>query len=96
MSEFGRTPRINPYYGRDHWGNAWSIALAGAGIKPGVVVGKTNANGTAVTDREVHGGHLFHTYLRAVGLDPTETFEANGRAIQIADPTATSIAELLV
>ncbi|MDR3637087.1 MAG: DUF1501 domain-containing protein [Isosphaeraceae bacterium] len=95
MSEFGRTPQINPYYGRDHWGTAWSIALAGAGIKPGVVVGKTNANGTAVVDREVHGGHLFHTYLRAVGLDPTESFEANGRAIQIADPTASSIRELL-
>ena len=95
MSEFGRTPQINPYYGRDHWGTAWSIALAGAGIKPGVVVGKTNANGTAVVDREVHGGHLFHTYLRAVGLDPTESFEANGRAIQIADPTASSIGELL-
>ncbi len=29
MSEFGRTPQINPYYGRDHWGTAWSIALAG-------------------------------------------------------------------
>jgi uncharacterized protein (DUF1501 family) len=95
MSEFGRTPQINPYYGRDHWGTAWSIALAGAGVKPGVVVGKTNANGTAVVDREVHGGHLFHTYLRAVGLDPTESFEANGRAIQIADPTASAIGELL-
>lgn len=95
MSEFGRTPHINQFYGRDHWGTAWSIALAGAGIKPGVVVGKTNANGTAVVDREVHGGHLFHTYLRAVGLDPTESFEANGRAIQIADPRATSIKELL-
>lgn len=95
MSEFGRTPKINPYYGRDHWGTAWSIALAGAGLKSGVVVGKTNANGTAVVDREVHGGHLFHTYLRAVGLDPMESFEANGRAIQIADPTASAITELL-
>ncbi len=96
MSEFGRTPQINQYYGRDHWGMAWSIALAGAGIKPGVVVGKTNEKGTAVVDGEVHGGHLFHTYLRAVGLDPTDSFEANGRVIQIADPTASAIKELLV
>src|SRR5262249_25704138 len=62
MSEFGRTPKINRNYGRDHWGTAWSIAVAGAGVKGGACIGKTNADGTAVTDREVHGGHLFHTY----------------------------------
>jgi hypothetical protein len=95
MSEFGRTPRINQLYGRDHWSAAWSIALAGAGIKPGVVVGRTNANGTAVADGQVHSGHLFHTYLHALGLDPSDTFEANGRAIQVADPSASPIKELL-
>ena len=95
MSEFGRTPTINYLYGRDHWGTAWSIALAGAGIKPGDVVGKTNANGTEVVDAQVGGGDLFHTYLRAVGLDPTDGFEVDGRAIQIADPAASAIGELL-
>ena len=54
MSEFGRTPRINHLYGRDHWSAAWSVALAGAGIKPGMVLGKTNANGTAVVDGQVN------------------------------------------
>ena len=39
MSEFGRTPTINRNYGRDHWGTAWSVALAGCGIRGGVVVG---------------------------------------------------------
>ena len=95
MSEFGRTPRINHLYGRDHWSAAWSVALAGAGIKPGMVLGKTNAKGTAVVDGQVNCGHLFHTYLRAVGLDPSDTFEVNGRAIQVADPTASAIKELL-
>ena len=95
MSEFGRTPQINYLYGRDHWGTAWSICLAGAGIKPGNVVGKTNPNGTEIVDKQVGGGHLFHTYLRAVGLDPTESFEADGRVIQLADPSATAISELL-
>jgi uncharacterized protein (DUF1501 family) len=95
MSEFGRTPRINHLYGRDHWSAAWSVALAGAGIKPGMVLGKTNANGTAVVDGQVNCGHLFHTYLKAVGLEPSEAFEVNGRAIQIADPTASAIKELL-
>ena len=44
MSEFGRTPRINQYYGRDHWGKSWSVALAGCGIQSGAVIGKTNKN----------------------------------------------------
>jgi uncharacterized protein (DUF1501 family) len=95
MSEFGRTPTINHLYGRDHWSAAWSVVAAGAGIKPGVVVGKTNAKGTAVVDRQVHAGHLFHTYLRAVGLDPSSPFEVDGRAIQVADPAARPIKELL-
>jgi hypothetical protein len=95
MSEFGRTPNINYLYGRDHWGKAWSVALAGAGIQRGAVVGKTNDRGTEVVDREVGAGHLFHTYLNALGLDPLDSFEANGRAIQVADPTASSIRELL-
>jgi uncharacterized protein (DUF1501 family) len=96
MSEFGRTPQINYLYGRDHWGTAWSVCLGGAGITPGNVVGKTNDRGTEVVDRQVGGGHLFHTYLRAVGLDPTESFEADGRAIQLAEPAASAIKELLV
>ncbi|MCZ2343603.1 MAG: DUF1501 domain-containing protein [Bacteroidales bacterium] len=95
MSEFGRTPRINDRYGRDHWGTAWSVALAGAGIKGGAVVGKTNANGTAVTDREVHGGHLFHTYLQAVGLDSTTNFYPDNRPVPVADPEVDAISEIL-
>jgi uncharacterized protein (DUF1501 family) len=95
MSEFGRTPTINHLYGRDHWGTAWSIALAGCGLKAGTVVGKTNPKGTEVVDRQVGGGHLFHTYLKAVGLDPKDDYEVDGRSIQIADPTASPIQELL-
>jgi WD40 repeat protein len=84
MSEFGRTPRINDRYGRDHWGKAWSVALGGCGIKAGAVVGKTNANGTAVTDREVNGGHLFHTYLQAVGIDSLEAHHGWVRAVAVS------------
>src|SRR5262249_28393608 len=95
MSEFGRTPTINYLYGRDHWSKAWSICLAGAGLKSGVVVGKTGPRGTEVVDAEVGGGALFHTYLRAVQIDPAESFEVDGRAIQLADPSARVIPELL-
>jgi uncharacterized protein (DUF1501 family) len=95
MCEFGRTPRINARLGRDHWGTAWSIALGGAGIQGGAVVGKTNANGTQVIDREVNGGHLFHTYYRAVGLDPTEDFYHNGRPFAKAEANTSAIEEIL-
>jgi uncharacterized protein (DUF1501 family) len=95
LSEFGRTPTINRNYGRDHWSRAWSIALAGCGIKGGAVVGKTNANGTAVTERMVHGGHLFHTYFKALGLDPKKNYYVDQRPIPRADPKASAITEVL-
>jgi hypothetical protein len=69
--------------------------MAGCGLKGGAVVGKTNANGTAVTDREVHAGHLFHTYLTAVGLNPKANFYPDDRPVPIADPKATAITEVL-
>jgi uncharacterized protein (DUF1501 family) len=96
MSEFGRTPKINAGYGRDHWSKAWSVALAGCGIQHGALVGKTNENGTAVTDREVNGGHLFHTYFRALGLDTKKKYYINDRPIPMVDPNASAIDELLV
>ena len=95
MSEFGRTPRINRYYGRDHWGKSWSIAMAGCGIQAGAVIGKTNKNGTEVTDRQVDHRHLFHTYLHAVGVDSSDEFHVGGRSMPIADPSAGPITELL-
>jgi hypothetical protein len=96
LSEFGRTPNINHLYGRDHWGNAWSVCLGGAKIARGAVIGKTNDNGTAVSDREVDHGHMFHTYLSALGLDSTQPFDIAGRQIPMADPAYGPIKELIV
>lgn len=70
MSEFGRTPRINGHLGRDHWPEAWSVCMGGRGIKPGVVAGKTNDKGTDVATEPHDIGHLFHTWYRALGVDP--------------------------
>jgi uncharacterized protein (DUF1501 family) len=95
MSEFGRTPTINRNYGRDHWSRAWSVAMAGCGIRGGVCIGRTNDNGTAVTDRQVNGGHLFHTYFRALGLNSTRNHHHEGRPIPMADPAAAPIGEVL-
>ncbi len=95
MSEFGRTPKINARFGRDHWGTAWSVCLGGGRVQPGAVIGKTNKNGTAVADRQVDHGHLFHTYLDAIGLDSTDHFDVGGRPIPLADPARQTITELL-
>ena len=95
MSEFGRTPKINANYGRDHWGTAWSVLLGGAGIQPGACIGKTNDNGTAVVERSVDHGHIFHTILRAVGVDSKGEFDIAGRKFPLADPAKGPIEELL-
>ena len=94
-SEMGRTPKINSKYGRDHWGTAWSMAMGGCGIQSGAIIGKTNLDGTKVAEREVDPGHLFHTYLSAVGLDSSADHDLSGRSIPIGDPAAEPISELL-
>jgi hypothetical protein len=95
LSEFGRTPGINLYQGRDHWSKAWSVCLGGCRIPRGHAFGKTNADGTAVVDGEVDHGALFHTYLEAVGVDSTGTFVIDGRKMPIADPAAAAVSDLL-
>ncbi len=95
LSEFGRTPNINQYYGRDHWSKAWSVCLAGCRIPRGVAYGKTNANGTEVVDGQVDHGSLFHTYLQATGVDSSGSFDIDGRDMPIADPSSAAVAQLL-
>jgi len=95
LSEFGRTPSINRYYGRDHWGTAWSICIGGAKIARGAVFGKTNEKGTEVSEGQVDAGHLFHTYLKALGLRSSKSFEIGGRKVPMADPAFSPIDEIL-
>jgi len=78
LSEFGRTPRINGHLGRDHWPEAWSIVMAGCGLKAGVVIGKTNETGTDVATEPYDIGHLFHTWFHALGIDTAEHEYRNG------------------
>ncbi len=96
MSEFGRTPKINQRIGRDHWPEAWSLALAGSGIRRGTVVGKTTPNGAWVADAEYDVGHLFHTIFRAIGIDPVKTeYENNGQPLPIAHDDCQAITDAL-
>ncbi len=93
--EMGRTPQINNLGGRDHWGRAWSMAMAGCGVNPGVVYGSTNDAGTEVKDDMVKLGDLFHTYLRALGIDSRMKYQIDGQENPVADPAAKPIDALL-
>lgn len=96
LSEFGRTPKINGRIGRDHWPECWSIGLGGGGIKPGVVVGKTNDKGTFNDGKEYDIGHVFHTLFRALGIDPVKTkYDNNGQPLPLAHENRDEIEELL-
>lgn len=96
MSEFGRTPRINGHIGRDHWPEAWSVVMGGTGLKRGVVAGKTNKEGTWVEGDEHDIGHVFHTWFRALGIDPHRVeYDNAGQPLPIAHDDCHEIQEVL-
>jgi uncharacterized protein (DUF1501 family) len=78
MGEFGRTPWLNPARGRDHYPDAWSMALAGCGIRRGVVIGATDEDGAEVTDKPFDEKNLFATIFTALGLDPYAEYDLPG------------------
>jgi hypothetical protein len=70
MGEFGRTPKIKPDGGRDHYSKGWIAGLSGGGIKVGQVIGATDKDGVKVTDRPVGVQDLFVTFCHVLGMDP--------------------------
>jgi uncharacterized protein (DUF1501 family) len=96
MGEFGRTPKITPANGRDHFPTAWSTVLAGGGIKGGQAVGKTSKDGMEVEDRPVAVADFLATICMALGVDPLKFNDSNvGRPIRIVDKDAQPITEVL-
>lgn len=86
MGEFGRTPRINPRTGRDHYPRAFNAALAGCGIKGGQALGETSAEGTDVKNRPVTVPDLFCTFYDALKINARkENMSSLGRPIKIMD-----------
>jgi hypothetical protein len=94
MGEFGRTPKLNKDAGRDHWGQAGSLLFAGAGVKRGFVLGKTDKHGAFATQRPVSPADVAFTMLDALGIDPRKQLIApDGRPIAILD-TGDTVKEL--
>ena len=96
MAEFGRTPRINGSVGRDHWPNAWSLAMAGTGIQKGLLLGETLGSGTDVKTEPYDIGHMFHTWYHALGIDSSHAEFMNGtQPLPIAHDDMSAVKELL-
>ncbi len=76
FGEFGRTPKINDKSGRDHWPQAMSIILAGAGIPSGFIYGKTDENAGYVTDKSHSPADLACTLYDLMGINPHKTYPA--------------------
>jgi hypothetical protein len=94
MGEFGRMPRINLTAGRDHYPQAFNVALAGAGVRGGQVIGATDKDGVEVVERPVSVQDLFCTFCQALGINPREENQSNvGRPIKIVE-TGRSVAEV--
>ena len=89
MGEFGRTPKINAKGdkpGRDHYPRAFSVALAGAGVKGGQVIGSTSDDGTDVKTRPVSVPELFCSFYKALAINPRkENISTLGRPIKLMD-----------
>ena len=94
--EFGRTPRINPAGGRDHWPQCWSIVMAGGGIKGGQVVGSSDNIGAAPRDRAVTPSNVAATVYTALGMPlDLELHTPEGRIVRLVDHGFDPINELL-
>ena len=95
MGEFGRTPKINPAGGRDHWPQCWTVLFAGGGVKGGQVVGSSDEIGGYPRDRPTTPAEVIATIYRSLGVsDETELPGLQGRPIRVVDHGVEAIEEL--
>ncbi|MFO0826491.1 MAG: DUF1501 domain-containing protein [Gemmataceae bacterium] len=82
ITEFGRTPKLNKFEGRDHWTNAYSIAFAGAGVRGGQVIGTTDKDGGHVTNDPFTPEAYAATVYEKLGIDRTKPlYTSNNRPV---------------
>ena len=95
LAEFGRTPRINPAGGRDHWPNCWTVYFAGGGVQGGRVVGKSDEIGAYPVERPVKPSEIVATIYHSLGLKlDTELPGPQGRPFPLVEYGAHEIREL--
>jgi hypothetical protein len=95
LAEFGRTPRINPAGGRDHWPQCWTIYFAGGGVQGGRVVGRSDEIGAYPAERPVSPAEAVATIYHSLGVDvETELPGPQRRPFPVVDFGAKPIQEL--
>jgi len=95
FAEFGRTPRVNPAGGRDHWPQCYTSVFAGGGVQGGRVVGASDPIGAVPDDRPVEPADLVATIFHSMGFDlETRLPGPAGRPFGIVDPGHREIHEL--
>src|SRR5262245_56208854 len=95
LAEFGRTPKINPAGGRDHWPNCWTTYFAGGGVKGGRVVGKSDDIGAYPVERPVKPAEVVATIYHGLGLAITGHLPGpNSRPFPLVDYGTQPIREL--
>ena len=95
LAEFGRTPRVNPAGGRDHWPQCFTVCFAGGGVQGGRVVGASDPIGAVPVDRPVGPAEVAATIFHSLGLDPEITLPGPaGRPFPLVDSGHHAIHEL--
>ncbi|MBI3850635.1 MAG: DUF1501 domain-containing protein [Verrucomicrobia bacterium] len=95
LAEFGRTPKINPAGGRDHWPQCWTSYFAGGGVKGGRVIGKSDEIGGYPVERPVSSSEVVATVFHSLGLNlETHLPGPQGRPFALVDYGTQPIREL--
>lgn len=82
--EFGRTPKINPRAGRDHWPRAMCVLYAGGGVKGGQVLGASDAKGMGPEGKPITPDDVAASFYHSLGIDPHKEYHTNtGRPVMI-------------
>lgn len=84
VGEFGHTPKINARAGRDHWGSCFSVALAGGGIRGGVIHGASDQHAAHPVSGRVEPRDIAATIFHCMGYEPeTQMVDQSGRPMPI-------------
>ncbi|HBH54548.1 MAG TPA: DUF1501 domain-containing protein [Planctomycetaceae bacterium] len=95
LGEFGRTPKVNPAGGRDHWPQVWTVWFAGGGIAGGRVVGQSDETGGYPVDRPTTTSEVVATIYRALGIDLEHLLPGpQQRPVPVVDSGVREIREL--
>ena len=95
LAEFGRTPKVNPAGGRDHWPQCFSCTFAGGGVQGGRAIGASDPIGAVPADRPTNPGEIVATIFKSLGLDlHAELPGPAGRPFPLVDFGVREITEL--